>query len=133
MQNQVAIPLAQLKADPANVRKTDTAPTPQFIASIREEGVLEALTVRKNGDGYLVTNGGKRLAALQALSKSGDIKGDIVVPCVVREGDDNAARNISLAVNYMREGMHPVDEYEAFAGLLAGGMKPEDIRRKCAS
>jgi ParB family chromosome partitioning protein len=130
MQTQIEVPLSKLKPDPANVRKTDTAPTEQFISSIREEGVLEALTVRKNGDGYLVTNGGKRLAALKSLVKEGAIMADATVTCVLREGDDKAARNISLAVNYMREAMHPVDEYEAFAALSKDGMTPEDIRKK---
>ena len=130
MQPHIEIPLSQLKADPVNVRKTDKAPTSQFIASIREEGILEALTVRKNGDGYFVTNGGKRLIALQALVKEGTLKDDVVVPCVLREVDDKAARNISLALNHMREQMHQVDEYEAFADLLHDGMTPDDIGKK---
>jgi ParB family chromosome partitioning protein len=130
MQTQIEIPLSKLKLDPANVRKTDTAPTEQFISSLREQGVLEALIVRKNGAGFYVTNGGKRLAALNVLVKEGTLKADHPVPCVPREIDDKAARDISLTVNYMRESMHPVDEYEAFAGLLADGLTAEDISKK---
>ena len=95
MQTQTEVPLSQLKSDPANVRKTDLEPTKGFVASIREQGVLEALTVRPNGEGYLVTNGGKRLAALNVLLKDKSIAPDHPVPCVVREIDDKAARNIS--------------------------------------
>ncbi len=130
MQQQIEVSISQLKIDPANVRKTDTAPTEQFVASIREQGVLEPLTVRPNGNGYLVTNGGKRLAALAVLVKDKTLAADTVVPCIIRELDEKDARNISLAVNYMREGMHPCDEYEAFAGLLADGMSAESIGRK---
>jgi len=127
---QIEVPLSKLKPDPANVRKTDVEPSKQFIASVREEGILEALTIRPNGEGYLVTNGGKRLAALTILLKDKAIDADYLVPCVLRDGDNKAARNISLAVNYMREDMHPVDEYEAFADLVKDGMTPEEIRRK---
>lgn len=130
MTTQIEVPLSQLKIDPANVRKTDVKPSDQFIASIREEGILEPLTVRKNGAGWLVTNGGKRLAALGILVKEKTILADHPVPCLPREVDDNQARNISLAVNYMRDEMHPVDEFEAFADLIKGGMTPEAIGKK---
>lgn len=124
------MPLKELKVDPANVRKTDAAPTEQFLASIREKGVLEPLTVRKNGEGYLVTNGGKRLASLNLLAKDGKVAKDLPVPCILRELDEAAARDISLTTNYMREAMHDVDEYEAFAALIEGGKTPQDIARE---
>jgi ParB family chromosome partitioning protein len=127
---QIEVPLSKLKPDPANVRKTDVEPSKQFVASIREEGILEALTVRPNEEGYLVTNGGKRLAALNILLEEKAIAADYPVPCVLREGDDKTARNISLAVNYMREDVHPVDEFEAFADLVKDGMSPDDIGKK---
>jgi len=129
MQTQ-QIPLSQLKPDPANVRRTGLKPTEQFLASVREEGILEPLSVRPNGGSYLVTNGGKRLAALAILVKDKTIPADHPVPCVVRDGDEKAARNISLAVNYHREGMHPVDEFEAFAEMQKDGMSASDIQRK---
>lgn len=130
MTTQIEVPLSQLKIDPANVRRTDVKPSDQFVASIREEGILEPLTVRQNGAGWLVTNGGKRLAALAVLVKEKAIQADHPVPCLPREIDDNEARNISLAVNYMRDEMHPVDEFEAFADLIKGGMTAEAIGKK---
>jgi ParB family chromosome partitioning protein len=130
MQTQIEVPLSKLKPDPVNVRKTDMEPSKGFVASIREQGVLEALTVRKNGEGFLVTNGGKRLKALNLLVHEKAIKPDHPVPCIVREGDDKAARDVSLTVNLMREDMHPVDEFEAFADLLKDGMTPDSIGKK---
>lgn len=127
---QIQVPLNKLKVDPANVRKTGKGPSPQFIASIREEGVLEALTVRKNGDGYLAIGGSRRIAALETLAREGAIPKDHPVPCEVRDADAKSARNISLALNYHREGMHPVDEFEAFAEMQRDGMSIEDIRKK---
>jgi hypothetical protein len=55
------LPLSELKIDPANVRTGDTKADPAFVASIREKDIIVPLTVRQNGSGYLVTDGGKRL------------------------------------------------------------------------
>lgn len=127
----IDIPLSSLKRDPANARKTELAPLKSFVASVREHGILEPLTVRDGGDGYyFVTNGGKRLAALDALLKDKIVAPDIRVPCILREVSDTDALDISLAMNHMREDMHPVDEYEAFAKLIEDGATEEDIRKR---
>jgi ParB family chromosome partitioning protein len=121
--------LSELKIDPANVRKTDTAPDESFIASIRAKGVISPLTVRKNGAGYLVTDGGKRLAVLTILAKAGELEKD-AIPCIVREETAATAADISLTTNFVREDMHDVDVYEAFADLLKSGKSTEDIARE---
>lgn len=121
--------LMDLKIDPANVRKTDRAPDETLLASIRAKGLLAPLTVRPNGAGYYVTDGGKRLAALHILVRDGDFDKGQLIPCVLRDDDDAAAADVSLTSNYVREGMHPVDEYEAFARLVDSGQKPEDIAK----
>lgn len=129
MQTQIEVPLSQLKIDPANVR-SESDLEPWFLASISEKGVIQALIVRKNGDGYLVTDGGKRLAALHALSKRGAVNGETMVRVDVREDSDIEAADTSLTTNYIRSDMHPADEFEAFAKLQAGGMTRDDIRRR---
>jgi ParB family transcriptional regulator, chromosome partitioning protein len=130
MPQQIEVPFSKLKRDPSNVRKTDVEPSKQFVASVREEGILEPLTVRPNGDGYFVFGGGKRLAALGILAKEKLITPDHPVPCIIREIDEQEARNIGLAINLMRDDMHPVDEYEAFADFVKDGMTPDQIGKK---
>lgn len=129
MQNQIEVALSNLKIDPANVRGEGEL-EPSFLASIAEKGVIQPLTVRKNGDGYLVTDGGKRLQALQALSKRGRFGGDHPVSVVVRDDSDIEAADTSLTANFIRSDMHPADQFEAFAKLQAGGMKREDIKKR---
>lgn len=124
------LPLSELKIDPANVRAGDHAPDPAFVASIREKDIIVPLTVRQNGSGYLVTDGGKRLAALQVLAKDGTFSKDRMVPVTVRIDSDTAAIDTSLTTNFIRTAMHPVAEYEAFVKLEAGGMTPEDIAKR---
>ncbi len=124
------LPLSELKIDPANVRSGDQKPDPAFIASIREKDLIIPLTVRKNGSGYLVTDGGKRLAALHELVKQGAFDKNRMVKVDVREDSDADAVDTSLTTNYIRTAMHPVAEYEAFAKLEAGGMTAEQIAKR---
>lgn len=121
--------LNDLKIDPANVRQTDKAPDEGLLASIREKGLLIPLTVRKNGDGYYVTDGGMRLQALHVLARDGDYDKATLVPCVLREDDAAGAADVSLTANFIRSAMHPVDEFEAFAKLVDGGKTPEAIAK----
>lgn len=121
--------LNDLKIDPANVRQTDRAPDEGLLASIRAKGLIAPLTVRKNGAGYFVIDGGKRLAALHILARDGDFDKTKPIACVLRDDDAAAAADISLTANFIREGMHPVDEYEAFAKLVDAGKTPEAIAK----
>jgi ParB family chromosome partitioning protein len=121
--------LMELKIDPANVRQTDRAPDEGLLASIRAKGLIVPLSVRRNGTGYYVTDGGKRLAALHALARDGDFDKATPIPCVLREDDAAAAADVSLTANFIREDMHPVDEFEAFAKLVDGGKTPEAIAK----
>src|SRR4051812_6037465 len=87
------IALSQLRLDPVNVRKTGRGPDRTFIASLsRPGGVITPFIVRPNGSGYLVTDGGKRLEALQALAEKGTIAADYPVPCIVADATDAEAR-----------------------------------------
>jgi len=124
---QTTVPLSQLRLDPVNVRKGDRGPDPEFVASIRANGVEMPLAARPNGTGYLVTDGGKRLAALQALAERGDIPADHPVPVVVKKRTDTQAKELSLTLNVIRSGMHPVDEFRALAELHRDKSKPLDV------
>jgi ParB family chromosome partitioning protein len=130
----VLIPLNKLKKSPKNVRKVPhtKAEIEALAASIGARGLLQNLVVepearkaRPTGF-YLVTIGeGRRLAHL-LRAKRKEIAKDEPVRCVI-DADANA-EEISLAENVIRSGMHPADEYEAFATLHRDhGMSAEDI------
>lgn len=121
--------LMQLKIDPANVRKTNKAPTEGMLASIRQKGIIMPLLVRKNGEeGFYVTDGGKRLAALHVLARDGEYDKEKPIPLILREHSVADASDYSLTTNIIREDMHPVDEFEAIAKLIDDGKSPEDIK-----
>lgn len=90
-----------------------------MAANILAEGVLQNLTVEKEGEGYGVTAGGVRWRAIEHLVKTGQVSDDYPLPCNVKEPGNAAA--VSLAENYFRHAMHPVDEFEAFARMQAEG------------
>lgn len=125
----MTIPLNELRIDDkANVRKIGRGAETDFVASIKALGIQMPLIVRKNGKGYVVADGGKRLEAAQALAKSGDMKPDAGIACIVTDATDAEARELSLALNLVRADMHPVDSYRAFASLHTDKEKPLDVQ-----
>ncbi|MGD0904729.1 MAG: ParB/RepB/Spo0J family partition protein [Terracidiphilus sp.] len=90
----------------------------RMVASIRAYGLLAPLVVRAddgNGGGFKVIAGNRRLAALREVYK--EAARPPKVPCILRSVDDDTADALSLAENFVREPMHPLDEAEAFAKL----------------
>ena len=128
-QDMRLVPLTQLRARPSkrNVRKSRRASIPVLAASILRVGLLQNLTVVVSADGlhYEVVAGGRRLAALKLLAKRKRIAKDYQVPCLLVA--DASARTASLTENVQREAMHPADQFEAFAALVAEGRPVEDI------
>ncbi len=126
-QNMLLVPLSQLRPSKRNVRKTLGASITELAASIERVGLLQNLTVTLASDGehYEVVAGGRRLAALKLLAKKRRIAKDYAVPCLLVA--DASARTASLTENVQREAMHPADQFEAFADLIAEGRPIEDI------
>jgi ParB family chromosome partitioning protein len=128
-QDMRLVPLTQLRSRPSrrNVRKSRRASIPELAASILRVGLLQNLTVVRSADGEHceVVAGGRRLAALKLLAKRRRIAKDYQVPCLMVA--DASARTASLTENVQREAMHPADQFEAFAALVAEGRPVEDI------
>ncbi|MCF3953811.1 ParB/RepB/Spo0J family partition protein [Pseudomonas aeruginosa] len=127
--NLILVPLSRLVLRPTgrNVRKTPRMSIPELAASIQRVGLLQNLIVIASADGehYEVVAGGRRLAALKLLAKKHRISKEWEVPCLLVA--DGTARTASLTENVQREAMHPADQFEAFAALVADGRPVEDI------
>lgn len=127
--NLILVPLSRLVSRPTgrNVRKTPRMSIPELAASIQRVGLLQNLIVTATTDGerYEVVAGGRRLAALKLLAKKRRISKEWEVPCLLVA--DGTARTASLTENVQREAMHPADQFEAFAALVAEGRPIEDI------
>ncbi|QIL44212.1 ParB/RepB/Spo0J family partition protein [Acidovorax sp. HDW3] len=128
--HMILVPLSRLVLRPTgrNVRKTvPRMSIPELAASIQRVGLLQNLIVIPAADGlhYEVVAGGRRLAALKLLAKKHRIAKDWNVPCL--QVANGTARTASLTENVQREAMHPADQFEAFAALVAEGRPIEDI------
>ena len=127
--HMILVPLSRLVLRPTgrNVRKTPRMSIPELAASIQRVGLLQNLIVIAAADGehYEVVAGGRRLAALKLLAKKHRISKEWEVPCLLVA--DGTARTASLTENVQREAMHPADQFEAFAALVAEGRPIEDI------
>ena len=127
------IALGQLVLSPKNARKTKSsaADDAALEASIAAHGLKQNLGVEagtpdaENGETFLVHAGGRRLKALQTLCEKGVIDAAYKVPCVIDDAED--AAELSLAENVVRAAMHPADEFEAFAALIAEGAGEEEV------
>jgi len=112
------VPLSKLVASKNNPRriKPEREAHRRLVASIRAHGLLEPLVVHTIEEGkYRVIAGNRRLAALKEVHRGEDVK----VPCIAKDVDAEMAASMSLAENFVREPMHPLDEAEAFARLAS--------------
>ncbi|MBS0502045.1 MAG: ParB N-terminal domain-containing protein [Proteobacteria bacterium] len=128
--HMILVPLSKLVLRPTGRNARKTAPrmsVPELSASIERVGLLQNLivTLAPDGEHYEVVAGGRRLAALKLLAKKHRIAKDWQVPCLLVA--DGTARTASLTENVQREAMHPADQFEAFAALVADGRPIEDI------
>lgn len=126
-QERRLVALSLLRPSNRNVRRSGGTSIPELAASIARVGLLHNLAVVQNVDGerFDVVAGRRRLAALKLLVKRRKLAKDFEVPCLLVP--DGAARTVSLTENVQREAMHPADQFEAFAALVAEGHPVEDI------
>jgi len=120
-----------LELSPLNVRKVaaSAADDAELLASIRENGIKQNLVVHALSDAkFAVDAGGRRLKALKQLASDGVILNDHPVSCLVE--DEQNATVTSATENLQRAAMHPADQFEAFAQMIAEGRKEDDIALK---
>jgi ParB family transcriptional regulator, chromosome partitioning protein len=118
------IAVALLAAHPGNVRR-DRALDEEFIASVRELGILTPLRVTPDGDGYRVIEGHRRLAAAIEV-------GLAEVPCDIAadRADDEAGQFLDMyATNHHRKDLTALEEADALFSASAAGASKTRIRK----
>jgi len=88
----------------------DEARLEELAESIKENGILEPLIVRKVDQGYELIVGERRWRAAQKAGLK-------EVPVLVKEVDGREVLELSLIENLQRENLNPVEEAEAFKRL----------------
>lgn len=88
----------------------DQASIDALAASIREQGVLQPILVRKTEAGYEIIAGERRWRACKSLGMTS-------VPAVVREMNDRESLGAALVENVQREDLNPIEKGKAYAQL----------------
>lgn len=126
------LPFSKLRIGNANPRKTfDPQTILSLSQSIKTDGLLQNLVVAKPANRkrtYRVVSGERRYRALRLLVENGDLPKDTPVLVVVRDDLSEAdTHRIATIENVQREMLPPLEEAEAVAGLLCGGMSLADV------
>jgi len=121
------IPISDLKISRHNMRHGGKAPdVSDILPSIRENGVQQSMLVRKEGKGYGVVAGRRRLCALRIIAK--ETGKTLKAPCgILEDGDNSAAIEASIIENIARLPATEMEQYEAFGRLKKSGRSVEDI------
>jgi len=125
--------LVSLWASPLNPRKHfEPDSIAELAESILHKGLMQNLVVRLGDqpNTYEVIAGGRRLKALMLLSDAGRIPPLFDVPIRLAALTDLEALQLATADNVERRSMSPIEEADAFAGMVALGATSEDIALK---
>jgi ParB family chromosome partitioning protein len=76
--------------------------------SIKQQGILQPLVLRKNNDRYQLIAGERRLRA-------SILAGLETVPAFIREADDKQMMALALIENIQRQDLNPMEKAEAFS------------------
>ena len=83
----------------------------ELAESIRSEGLLQPIVVRKVGKKYQLIAGERRWRACKQLKLK-------TIPVRLVEASDSSSATLSLIENLQREGLNPVEEALGYASLL---------------
>ena len=106
------LPVASIVPNPHQPRKEfDESAVKELAESIRSEGLLQPIVVRKVKGGYELIAGERRLRAFRHL-------GQKFIPVRVIEASDATSAVLALLENLQRADLNPVDEAIGVASLM---------------
>jgi ParB family transcriptional regulator, chromosome partitioning protein len=83
----------------------------EMVDSIREQGIIQPLVVRRSGDGFEIIAGERRWRAAQ-------LAGLKEVPVVIKDATSAEAFELAIVENIQREDLNPVELAQAFERLI---------------
>ena len=106
------IAVSQIEPSPYQARREITPDQLRELAdSIRSEGLLQPIVVRKAGEKYQLIAGERRWRAFQLLK----IK---AIPARIVEASNASSAALGLIENLQREGLNPIEEAHGYASLI---------------
>lgn len=109
---EASLPIASIVTNPDQPRKSfDETQLSELSDSIKQNGVLQPILVRKKDDMYEIVAGERRYQA----SKLAGLK---EIPAIVRDIDDAEVFQIALIENLQRSDLTPIEEARGYRQLL---------------
>lgn len=109
---EASLPIASIVTNPDQPRKSfDETQLSELSDSIKQNGVLQPILVRKKGDMYEIVAGERRYQA----SKLAGLK---EIPAIVRDIDDAEVFQLALIENLQRSDLTPIEEARGYRQLL---------------
>lgn len=106
------LPIAQLHPNRYQPRRTFSEESiKQLAQTLDEEGLLQPIVVREDGEGYEIVAGERRYRAAKSL-------GWEKIPAIVNNLSDAQTASLALIENLQRENLNPIDEAQAYQELM---------------
>ena len=121
MQREIRqIPLQAITPDPHQPRKEfDDDALQELAQSIRKNGLLNPITVKKNGDGlYIIIAGERRFRAHQILEEE-------TIECIVYNGSNG--KELQLIENINRKDLNAMELAQAYRAYLDAGHSIDEL------
>lgn len=116
------LPLSDIEPNKGQPRKNfDEEALEELADSIKQNGVLQPILVRKKGNKYEIVAGERRY---QASKRAGLTE----IPVVIREISDDEVFKLALIENLQRTDLDPIEEAQGFKTLLTqSGMTQAEL------
>lgn len=109
---EAVLSISEIVRNPNQPRKTfDEDKLTELADSIRQNGVLQPILVRRKGQKYEIVAGERRYQASK-------LAGLNEIPAVVREIDDDKVFQLALIENLQRSDLSPIEEAKGYKQLL---------------
>lgn len=83
----------------------------ELAETLDQDGLLQPIVVREDGDQYEIIAGERRFRAAKSL-------GWETIPAIVNNMNDDQAASLALIENLQRENLNPIDEAKAYTNLM---------------
>ena len=104
--------ISEIEPNPNQPRRDfDTEKLETLAESIRQNGVITPITVRKTGDTYQIIAGERRWRASRMAGLS-------EIPAIILDADDQKSFELALIENLQRDDLNPIEEAEGYRTLI---------------
>lgn len=119
------IPIEAIETNPYQPRTHfDLVALEELAESIRVQGIIQPITVRKMGDAYQLISGERRFRASQMAELT-------TIPAYVRTADDEQMLEMALIENIQRHDLNPIEIAMGYQRLIEElGLKQEELGEK---